>query len=94
MPYHAVSEALVARAMRFSAVTEGPSLRACSRRDPERASSTSTRSASRLGAHGSLRLLAGEHGEDVLGGEGRHFVAGLDGGTADVRGEDGVLELE
>ena len=42
----------------------------------------------------SFRFLATQHGGQVLRCEGGHLVAGLDGGAADVRGEDDVLELQ
>jgi hypothetical protein len=47
-----------------------------------------------LGFDRVFRLLALEHRPQVLGGQGSHPVASLDGGAADVRGEDGVLEFE
>src|SRR5215212_2965761 len=47
-----------------------------------------------LGFDRGLGFLAPEHRPQVLGGQGRHPVAGLDGGAADVRGENHVLELE
>src|SRR5215213_3626630 len=47
-----------------------------------------------LSVYWCLRLLAGENRNDILRREGGHLVAGLYGGTANVRGEHDVLELQ